>query len=342
MMIATLARTLCSFAMTLASASSQEATRFPVDSAGAYYTVQVLAAPAENEQAMRDTYESLRDGGRLVYYTPARVGERRYLRLRTGLFASRTQAQARARQIKKENGFDGFVARAGVFVDSLDRGFQVITTPSGIWRKIGLSATELYHFPSCSSAAPDCPARISPAGTHIAFYHDNKIMTINLSTARATTLREGTHPDELLHSVVRWSPDGRHLAYLDAVAWELPTRLWVMRADGTNNRCLVRDETGQSKVKSFLWHPRENKLFYVAGLTHGTVSVGGSLYCTDLAGDRKEIAPARIENGEEVFREFRIADGTLYYKIARFDEDRQEKQYTLRTLDIGRSAAQLK
>ena len=86
----------------------------------------------------------------------------------------------------------------------------------------------------------------------------------------------------------------------------------------------------------------ENRIFYVSGLTHGTVSVGGSLYCTELAGDRKKIVPANIENGEEVFREFRIAGGTLYYKIARFDENRQDKQYTLRTLDIGPSAAQLK
>ncbi|MBN2130750.1 MAG: SPOR domain-containing protein [Sedimentisphaerales bacterium] len=342
MMIATWARTLCGFVMTLASASSQEATRFSADTLGAYYTVQVLAAPVENEQALQSAYKSLRDEGHLVYYCPARVGERRYLRLRTGLFANRTQAQARARELKKENGFDGFVARAGVFVDSLNRGFDVVTTPSGIWRKIGISATELYHFSSCFNEAPDCPARISPAGTHIAFYHDNKIMTINLSTSRAMILREGTRPDELLHSIVRWSPDGRHIAYLDAVAWELPTRLWVMRSDGTNNRCLVRDETGQTKVKSFLWHPRENRIFYVAGPTHGTVSVGGSLYGTDLAGDRKKIVPAGIEDGEEVFSEFRIADGTLYYKIAHFDEDRQEKQYTLRTLDIGRSAAQLK
>jgi len=342
MTIATWARTLCGFAMTLASASSQEAARFPVDTAGAYYTVQVLAAPAENEKAMRDTYESLGDEGHLVYCSPTRVGERRYLRLRTGLFADRTQAQARARQLKKENGFEGFVARAGVFVDSLDRGVQVVTTPSGIWRKIGVSATELYHFPSCFSAAPNCPARISPAGTHIAFYHDNKIIAVNLNTSRATVLREGAHADELLQSIVRWSPDGRHIAYLDAVAWEQPTRLWVMRSDGMNNRCLVRDETGQTKVKSFLWHPRKNKLFYVAGPTHGTVSVGGSLYCTDLGGDRKKLVQAVIENGEEVFREFRIANGVLYYKIARFDANRQEKEYTLRTLDISGSAAQLK
>jgi len=325
-----------------ASASPQEAARFPTDEVREYYTVQVLAAPAENERALLRTYRSLRDRGNLAYYGPAHVGERRYLRLRTGLFASRTQAKTCAERLRRENGFDPFVARARVFVDSFADRFQVVTTPSGIWHQAAESAKELYSFQPMLEQAADCPARISPTGTHVAFYHDNKIMTMDLSAAGATTLKEGTQPDELLHSIVRWSPDGRYIAYLDAVAWERPTRLWVMRADGTDNRCLVRDDSGQTKVKSFLWHPRENKLFYVAGLTHGTVSVGGNLYRTDLTGNQKKIVPARLADGEEIFREFRIVDDTLYYKIACFDENHQEQEYTLRTLDISRSAARLK
>jgi len=337
-----LAQVFCLATVATASASAREAVRFPGGTVGAYYTVQVLAAPVGNQRAMLDEYESLRDEGHLVYYCPARVGERRYLRLRTGLFASRRQAQTCAERLRRENGFDPFVARARVFVDSFDERLQVVTTPSGIWRQAAGSAKELYHFQPIFEQAADCPARISPTGTNVAFYHDNKIMTVELSSGGPTILKKGTQPDALLRSVVRWSPDGRHIAYLDAVAWELPTRLWVMRADGTNNRCLVRDDSGRTKVKSFLWHPRENKLFYVAGLTHGTVSVGGSLYCTDLTGNRKKIVPARIEDGEEVFHEFCIADHILYYKIARFDADHQEKQYTLRTLDISRPATQLK
>jgi len=338
MTFARLAQISCLAAVATASASAQEAARFPTDEVREYYTVQVLAAPAENERALLRTYRSLRNQGNLAYYGPAHVGERRYLRLRTGLFESRTQAQACAQRLAKKKGFNCFVARASVFVDSFDDRFQVVTTPSGIWRRAAGSAEELHSFQPLLEQAADCPARISPTGTHVAFYHDNKIMTIDLRTGRPTTLREGTRPDELLHSIVRWSPDGRHIAYLDAVAWELPTRLWVMGSDGTNNRCLVGDDSGQTKVKSFLWHPRENSLFYVAGPTHGTVSVGGSLCCTGLDGNRKKIVPARGANGEEVFREFRIADGSLYYKIARFDENRQEKQYTLRTLDISRPA----
>jgi len=309
--------------------SSSEAPGLPADTTNEYYTVQVLAAPIENEQALLRSFRSLRDQGHLVYCSGTRVGDRRYLRLRIGLFENRTQAQAYAKQLSKARQGAPFVARARVFVDSFRNRFDVVTTPSGIWRKTDASATELYHFASCFSAAPDCPARISPAGTHIAFYHDNRIMTINLGTGRATTLRQSSRPDELLHSVVRWSPDGQYLAYLDAVAWELPSRLWVVRSDGTNNRCLVRDETEQTKVKSFLWHPHENKLFYVAGPTHGTVSVGGSLYVTDLEGNRHTLAPGDIRGPNEVAGDFRIVGNTLYYRIASFHKNGQVRGYTL-------------
>jgi hypothetical protein len=324
----------CLAACTTAAAASPQAACSPADAARPYYTVQILAAPAENQCALRRAYRSLCDQGHLAYYSPARVGARSYLRLRVGLFEDRARAQSYADHFTKAEARAPFIARTRVFVDSFRDRFGVVTTPSGIWYRAAGRAKELYHFQPVLERAPDCPARISPGGKHIAFCHDNRIMTLDLGTGRATTLQQGTKPDEFLHSVVRWSPDGRHIAYLDAVAWELPSRLWVLRSDGTDNRCLAGDETGRTKVKSFLWHPHENKLFYVAGPTHGTVSVGGSLYVTDLEGNRRSLAPGDPSSLHEVASDFRIVGNTLYYRIVSFDKNGQVRGYTLHDYSI--------
>jgi hypothetical protein len=288
----------------------------------------------ENDRALLRTCRLLRDRGHLVYCSGVRVGDRRYLRLRAGVFGNRTQAEAYAEQFVEPKQGAPFVARAQVFVDSFRDRLEVVTTPSGIWHRTGGRAKELCHFEPIFERAPDCPARISPAGTQIAFCHDNRIMVVNLRTGRTTTVRQGTRPDELLHSMVRWSPDGKCIAYLDTVAWELPTRLWVVRSDGTNNHCLVGNERGQTKVKSFRWHPRANHIFYVAGPTHGTVSVGGSLYVTDLEGNRRSLAPGDPSSLHEVASDFRIVGHTLYYRIASFDKNGQVRGYTLHDYSI--------
>jgi len=79
-------QTLLLAACATASLSPPEGPGFPADTTNEYYTVQVLAAPIENEQALLRSFRSLRDQGHLVYCSGTRVGGRRYLRLRIGLF----------------------------------------------------------------------------------------------------------------------------------------------------------------------------------------------------------------------------------------------------------------
>jgi Tol biopolymer transport system component len=70
-----------------------------------------------------------------------------------------------------------------------------------------------------SAAEPDW----SPAGGKIAF---NGIRVLDLATKRVVALHEGRHP--------RWSPDGRHLAFVSK------DQIFVMKADGTDVRQLTR------------------------------------------------------------------------------------------------------
>lgn len=303
----------------------------PANKTRMYYSVQVLAA-AEDSDAFLRVYESLRKKGYLAYYGRARVDERSYLRLRVGVFASRPEAIACAGQLRTTEGLDGFVTTADVAVNVFKDQFLVATTPSGIWLKSGASARELYRFAPLKSEIEPRIARISPRGDAVAFYDENRILTISLGTGGVKVLRQGTQEDSLWSSGVRWSPDGRFLAYLDDATWESPTRLWVMQADGTENRCLVSDDSRQTKVKSFLWHPRQNRIFYVMGPTYGTVSVGGSLWSTDLQGNRRQIVTAGVKERTEVYHEFRIAGNVLSYTLAHFDENMEVREYTSHTL----------
>jgi hypothetical protein len=167
------------------------------------------------------------------------------------------------------------------------------------------------------------------------FYADNRVVKIAVASGESRVLRQATADDELLNSVLRWSPDGRYIAYLDAPEWELPTKLWIMRADGSDNRCLVGDETGRTKAKSFAWHLHEHRIFYVRGPTYGTVSMGGNLHCVDLNATSRPIVETDWSRGSEVHSGFRIAEGVLQYRIVHQDSNGGRPRYSPheRTLD---------
>ncbi len=135
-------------------------------------------------------------------------------------------------------------------------------------------------------------------------------------------------------SILAWSPDEQHIAYLDRVGFELPTRLWIMRSDGTGARCLIGDDSGRTRVKSVRWHPSGDKLFYVSGPAHGTISVGGSLYRVDLRGHCEIVVPSSQSERTEVCSAFRVGDQAIHYRLAHFDEDYQVGRYSTHILPI--------
>lgn len=309
--------------------------RFAPEESPKCYTIQIMATPVENRQMLLEVYRSLRDKGHLVYYYPKRVGGRQYLRLRAGIFESPARAQAYAETLKRQEGLEFFIAQADVAIARFKDRFRIITTPSGIWLAAGASAKELY-VPTRDRIDPEHTApQIAPDGTAIVFWADSRIVKVTLKTGETRILREAASDGGLLNSIVRWSPDGRYITYLDTTEWELPARLWIMRADGTAHRCLVGDTSGRTKVKSFQWHPRESRVFYVIGPTHGTVSLGGSLCSIDLGGRSRTIVEANPALSMEVLSEFRIADGLLQYWIVHHDPDGKEPQYSLRKSALG-------
>jgi len=181
-------------------------------------------------------------------------------------------------------------------------------------------------------------ARISPDGKEIVFSDNhNKILKLNIETKAVSVLRETREAsDELLEPKPGWSPDGRYIAYLRNNGWELPGSIWIMQADGTGDRCLVPccELKKEYSTKNFLWHPEENKIFYVYGYTYGTVSVGGNIYLTDLNANKRIIVAADTEKREEIYSEFRVVGDKLYYKVAHFSVNYEQTEYTLHHIDI--------
>lgn len=300
-----------------------------------YYTIQILAVAAGNKQTILPIYESLRAKGHFVYYCPADVGDRRRLRLRTGLFESPEQARTHAQQMRQNEGFDPFIAEADVAVTRFRNLFSIVTTPSGIWLVTDSSARELYAPAQGLIDRRHTTPQIAPDGAAIAFYAAGQIVNVTLRTGDAQILAETTSEENLFNSIVRWSPNGRYVAYLDAPEWELPTKLWIVRSDGTENRCLIGDATTQTKVKSFQWRPDKDRIFYVVGPTYGTVSLGGSLCCITLDGARRTLVEASADSGIEVLPDFRIAEGFLHYRTVQHDPDGSEFQYASHQRAIG-------
>ena len=305
----------------------------PVD---AGYTVQIQAAPAVARSRLLQTYEDLKTKGYLVCCRDAHVNDRAYVRLRTGLFKTRNEARRHAEAIHKSEGFDYFVTPTRLPVDSFGDLFDIVTTPNDIWFRSATSLRPLYHFDTARDAASCRGARICPAGRHIAFSCHNQLVRIDLRDDSIHVLKQGEGEDALFNSVLAWSPDGRHIAYLDRAEWELPTRLWIMQSDGSRDRCLAGDDTGQTRVKSLQWHPSGSEVLYVSGPAHGTVSVGGSLCRVDLDGRREVVVPSDRRERTEVCSAFRIVGNEVQYRLAHFDEDHQIRQYSTRTLLLDR------
>jgi len=299
-----------------------------------YYTVQLLSAPAARKARVLRAYEALKAKGHLVYCRRAYVHERAYIRLRTGLFTDRDLARGHAEMLRATEGFDGFVARAGLAVASFGGAFDIITTPNDIWFRSETALRALYHFDKTEKAATCSAVAICPAGRAIAFSCDNQIVRIDLQSGAVTVLKQGRSEDALFDSLLAWSPDGQYIAYLDRAGWELPTKLWIMRSDGSHDRLLAGDATGQTRIKSLHWHPNKDKLFYVSGPTYGTVSVGGSLYKVDLHGGRETVVPACPTERTEVCREFRIVGAEILYRLAHFDADYVELEYTMQKIPL--------
>ncbi len=310
--------------------AEENISKFPTDKR--YYSVQIKSFSEKSKNKAVELYKSLKKKNYLVYYQDKYIKKKKYIRVRVGIFKERSDAKVFGEKFKEKEGFDYYIDYAEVFVDNYKDQFLVITTPQSIVYKDKKKILELYGETSIKEA------RISPDGKYIVFSNNhNKIIKLNIDTKVVTVLREtGDDSDELLAPKPSWSTDGRYIAYLKYNGWELPTELWIMQADGKGDRCLVPYvKKKKLSIKSYKWHPKQNKILYVFGNTFGTVSVGGNLYLTDMHGNKQMVIEADTKKREEISWDFKVIKNLIYYKVAHFDDQFLHIKYTLHKLNIN-------
>jgi len=313
--------------------AQEKISHFPTDDQNSYYTVQVKSFPVSEIENARTLYNSLKEKGYLVYFKYKRIDQRNtFIRVRIEVFKNISDAKLFAERIKETEGFDYFIDRSEIFIDNYHDQFLIITTPQSIYYKDTEKTIEINHNGSNDQA------RISPDGKDIVFYQADKIIKQNIESKKITILKQqSASEDELESPMPRWSPDGKYIAYLRYNVWEMPTELWIITPNGDENKCIINcGKEKKRSVKYFLWHPTENKIFYVFGTIHGTVSVGGNICVTDLDGNNIEIIKEDWDKRQEPYREFRIVDNILYYKMAHFDEQFLTREYKLNIIDINK------
>lgn len=306
--------------MTIPLFAGNDLSTFPTDDK--YYTIQIKSFLAKEREKAEQFVDSLWVKNYLAYSTYKTIKGLGYLRVRIGIFKELSKAKEYAEKLKNKEGFDYFIDFADVFIDNYKDQFLIITTLNGIIYQDKNKFYELYNTGR--------RAKISPDGNFIVFSTVNKICKQNINTKVVSVLKQTNIEDELRSPRASWSPDSKYIAYLRYNGWEMHTELWLMNSDVSSDRCLIPyAKKRQYSVKNFLWHPEKNKIFYIFGPTFGTLTVGGNLFLTDLQGSVRPVIEVDLKKNEEIYREFRIVDGTIYYKVCRSDDQFIHRVFTL-------------
>ncbi|MGD2091213.1 MAG: SPOR domain-containing protein [Candidatus Aminicenantes bacterium] len=250
-----------------------------------HYSIQVKSFPMNEKSGAFQFYNDLKDAGYFVYMHKTKIERNWWIRIKIGYFNSKDKADLFGKEIKSKSSLDYWVNPANILIDRSNANYKILTTPSGIWLEKNSSFEEVYSFlPQMYHAGIllETKAIASSVSDEIVFYFQKKLIKVNLKSKESVILKEAQIIEELHRSSPKWSYDGRYIAYMDSYTWEVPTKLQIMRNDGTHDTCIVQDISRQNKVKDFSWHPSKNELFYIYGYTYGSMDLGGDLYVISI------------------------------------------------------------
>ena len=129
-----------------------------------------------------------------------------------GCFNSRLDAEQFGQQFKESEGYETEVDSFDLFIDNYQDKFEIITTPSSLWKRDGDQVEELFRFDSTSIpiwySSHDIKAVISPKGNEVVFYFDHKILKIgqNINSAQEEKCKRGVNKDlKELRVIFNWA-----------------------------------------------------------------------------------------------------------------------------------------
>lgn len=300
------------------------------------YSIQVRAVPMAEKADGLATYRALRDKGYLVYSYKAEVNGKPWLRVAVGVFDSIEDAADFGESFSATEKQDHFVAVAPVRITAAVGGDFVVTS-SALWTRAGDRVREVLAFDDPAPRGFAAPGGIklkpSPNNKAVAFQYGMRVYAVRLGDDKAAQLSAGGpyFGDEHFYGPTPyWSPSGRYVAFHDFLEFEVKTSLWVARADGSELRALVDNQRPESQnaVKGFVWHPTEDRIFFVDGYAHGSVSVGGAIRSVDMEGNIKTVLDNNREAHQELAGPLKVEDGYLHYRKVQFDPDYTERTIT--------------
>lgn len=326
----------CLLALTLAVASGAAAA------AEKLYSIQVRAVPVAERADGMATYRALRNKGYLVYHYTAEIDGKPWLRIAVGAFEGTAEAAEFGKDFSAREGMAHFLANAPVAVTRGDGG-DFVVTPSALWTRRG-GEREVLVFDDKPPKGFDAPGgirlKLSPDRKGAAFQYGAQVYVARLDADAAVPLipkdddfrrkhLNGFGDEHIYGPVPHWSPSGRYVAFHDFLEFEVETSLWVARADGGEIRALVDNQPagGQRAVKDFVWHPTEDRIFFVDGYAMGTVSVGGMIRAVDMDGTVRTVLEPPGDR-QELAGPLRIEGGRLHYRIVQFDAEYIGKTFT--------------
>ena len=303
-----------------------------------YYTLNIMSVSEVNWRKGFELYNFLKGKKYPVFrYFDIRENVGLLLKIDVGIFHEKIEAKNYAKHIMKKDNLNSNIETVGIYSTKYKNQFEICTVPNTIFLINKNIIEELFTIDSIlyynAFDSQSTMPSISPNGNEIVFCFQDKISKVNLITKQKIDLVGTDTISQLINSLPRWSPSGKYIAFLDLNEWETLTNLYIMKADGTELCCLVKAE-GENRVKSFLWHPIKDLIYYVFGYAYGTIDVGGSLYLVDLMQNKKLLVVNNSESRTEVYSEFFIKNNFLYYKIAHHDIELMKKYFTKHRIKI--------
>lgn len=299
------------------------------DEVAEYYTVQVASFPIADSVKAFDLYHQLKEKNYLVFLSKTWIKDRgRWLRVRIGYFDSNSGATRFALEFQEKENRDYYITKTKLEVASHSQGFRIIYTPSAIWYQDDNGVREVFDLSksltNTNIEADYATPSISPNGQYVLFEYDSHIYVFDLKTWNWRIIQS-----DVTNSLPQMSPSSKYVAYTDLNLWEAQGNLWLIDLTADNKTtCLVECRgTGNNTVKYFRWHPQKDIIIYVEGYAYGTVSVGGSIYSVDTAGNIRALIKPPAER-TEIYSRFSISNDSLHYRVAHFDEQYMRSETT--------------